>query len=65
MHSRLGCPLFDALGFELAAGGHDVASAWGADRACVAGVVDDVGELFNLFPVGAFERGAGPGVERD
>jgi uncharacterized membrane protein len=52
-------------GLELAAGGHDVLAARGADRAGVAGLVDDVGEGLDPRPVGALVGRAGPFVEGD
>ncbi len=51
--------------FQLAAGGEDVAAPGGADGGCVAGFVDEVGELFDLLPRRALVVGAGPWVERD
>src|SRR5665213_3346096 len=54
-----------AFAFELAAGGHDVATARRAHRRGIARAVHDLGEFLDLVPVGAFIGRAGPGIERD
>src|SRR5581483_8892488 len=53
----------DAVGFELAAGGEDVAAARRADRRGIAGAVDDIAEGLDRFVGRAFEGRARPGVE--
>src|SRR6201991_2577119 len=56
---------FLGLGFQLPAGGEDVAAARGAHRRGIARIENIFGELFDLVPLRAFVNRAGPGIERD
>src|SRR5262245_54233013 len=49
--------------FELPASGEDIAPARRAHRRGITGVENDLGEPFDLLPVGAFVFGAGPWIE--
>src|ERR1700759_1707478 len=56
---------FFCRAFKLAAGGENVAAARRPHRRGIASIENNLGEFFDLFPVGAFIGAAGPGIERD
>src|SRR6266446_6229100 len=53
------------FGFELAAGGKDVAATWRAHRRGVTGVENVFRKLFDLIPVRTFVSRARPRIERN
>src|SRR6478672_1229861 len=56
---------FLARALELPASGEDIAPARRAHRRGITGIENDLGESFDLLPVGAFVFGVGPWIERN
>ena len=60
-----GFPLPQAFGFELAAGGENIAAARGSDRRRIAGPVHDIGKRGDILVGRTFIRRTRPGIERN